>query len=646
MNFYEHKDRARRATRLLLALFALAVAAIVGALGLIVWVAGGGRDAVLWTMGLTTGLILLASLYRTFQLRSAGGRAIASELEGSLVDPTGGDPQRRQLLNVVEEMAIASGVPVPEVYVLEQELGINAFVAGWSPGDAVLAVTRGAVDSLNRAELKGVVAHEFGHMLNGDMRLNMRLIGVLYGIEALALLGQGGMAPSDPSLHGASRRQGGAVVSITLLVIGYAGLVLARWIRAGVSRQREYLADAHAVQFTREPEGVAGALKKVAALHAGLNGNTEKISHMLFASDPVGQLFATHPPLEERIRRMQPYFDPGELEGLGQRVRAKIQRAMRRRAVEEMRHQRTGEDPQPQSPADALAEALGGHPALAQVLGAGALLAAIPGPLVWAARSQARAVELALYLLMHPDPEVRERQLAMIARVRGAEGEARVRELLALEPELRADQRLPLLEMSLPALRRHPRAEREQLTALVEQLIHADGRVAVHEYAMGRLLGRHLQEAGRPALARERGRATLAQHGDAARFLLAVLAHHGHPEDPAAARAALTAGVGVLTGVLPVDVPMPEELSAATSGRAWAGVLDRVLEQLDRLCPRDKDRLIEAMVATVSHGGSAVTAEIELLRVVAASLHVPLPLPGFAEPADAGAAATGVEGAD
>jgi len=643
MNFYEHKDRARRATRLLLALFALAVAAIVGALGLIVWVAGGGRDAVLWTMGLTTGLILLASLYRTFQLRSAGGRAIASELEGSLVDGAGGDPQRRQLLNVVEEMAIASGVPVPEVYVLEQEVGINAFVAGWSPGDAVLAVTRGAVDSLNRAELKGVVAHEFGHMLNGDMRLNMRLIGVLYGIEALALIGQGGVARGHHSLHGASRRQGEGVLSITLLVVGYAGLLLARWIRAGVSRQREYLADAHAVQFTREPEGVAGALKKVAALHAGLNGNTEKISHMLFASDPVGQLFATHPPLEERIRRLQPYFDPGELEGLGQRVRAKIQRAMRRRAVEAMRQQRTGEDPDAQSPAGALAEALGGHPALAQVLGAGALLAAIPGPLVWAARSPARAGELVLYLLMHPDPEVRERQLAMIARVRGAESGAGVRELLALEPEPRAEQRLPLLEVSLPALRRRPRAEREQLTALIEQLIHADGRVAVHEYALGRLLTRYLDEA-RPGVVqhpRERSSATLKQNHDAARFLLGVLAYHGHPDDPAAARAALTAGIGALTGTVPVDAALPAELSAAAAGRAWASLLDRVLEQLDRLRPDDKDRLIRAMVATVGHRGGLVTAEVELLRVMAASLHVPLPLPGFADPGDADAEGAG-----
>ncbi|WP_038053722.1 M48 family metalloprotease [Thioalkalivibrio sp. ALJ1] len=622
MNFFEHQDQAQRRTRWLLALFGLSVLVIVGSLGLMVWAFGGGTEAAAWTMGVTAGLIALASLYRAWQLRAGGGRLIAREMGGVQVDGNPTDPQRRQLRNVVEEMAIASGVPVPEVYVLEQDLGINAFAAGFAPSDAVVAVTRGALDSLDRAELKGVIAHEFGHVLNGDMRLNMRLIGILYGIEILALLGQGGLARRRRRHKGDIAETGGAIVSVTLIVVGYMGLALARWIRAGISRQREYLADAHAVQFTREPEGLAGALKKVAARYAGLNGNTEEITHMLFASDAIGQLYETHPPLLDRIRVLQPHFEPDELEGLRDQLNARVRKAARERAVDGMQHKREGTLPG----GEAVGDALGGHPALTHILGAGMLLAAIPGPLAWTARSEARAVEVVLYLLLNPDFEVREQQLGLIAE---AEGEARaqaVRGLLDAEPSLRADLRMPLLELAFPALRRLAAEERVRLEALVERMIHADGRVAVFEYALGRLLARQLGDVQDPYTASRPRHARLDAHQEGAHYLLALLAHHGHPDDPDAARAALTAGLGELTGALPLDATIPEALSGAGGARAWANVLDRVLDQLDGLRLRDKDRLIRAMAVTAHHGGTVGVAEAELLRVMAASLHVPLPL--------------------
>ncbi|OOC49024.1 M48 family metalloprotease [Thioalkalivibrio versutus] len=622
MNFFEQQEQAQRRTRWLLALFGLAVLVIVGALGLIVWAMGGGTEAIAWTMGITAGLIVLASLYRGWRLRAGGGGLIAQEMGGIRVDGNPADPQRRQLRNVVEEMAIASGVPVPDIYVLEQDLGINAFAAGFASNDAVIAVTRGALDSLERAELKGVVAHEFGHILNGDMRLNMRLIGILYGIEILALLGQGGLARRRRRHKGDMADTGVGVLSVTLIAVGYAGLALARWIRAGISRQREYLADAHAVQFTREPDGLAGALKKVAARYAGLNGNTEEITHMLFASDAIGQIFETHPPLLDRIRTLQPHFEPRDLQRLRDQLNARVRQRAHERAVDGMQREREGRVPG----AEAVGDALGGHPALTHILGAGMLLAAIPGPLAWAARSDARAIEVVLYLLLHADPDVRERQLMMIAEALGeARGEA-VRRLQTAEPALREDLRLPLLELGFPMLRRLSAEERARLQGLVERLIHADGRVAVFEYALGRMLSCQLRDVQDPAAASRPRTATLDAHRQSAHYLLAVLAHHGHPDDPAAARAALTAGIGSLDGALPLAVEIPEALTGAAGARAWANVLDRVLEQLDALRMRDKDPLIRAMVTTVSHGGQVVPAEVELLRVMAASLHVPLPL--------------------
>ncbi|WP_018872165.1 M48 family metalloprotease [Thioalkalivibrio sp. ALJ16] len=637
MNFFAQQDQAHRRTRVLLALFVLAVLLIAGTLGLIVWGMGGTARAIAWTTAITVGLIVLASLYRTWQLRAGGGARIAMEMGGVPLQGNPADPLQRRLRNVVEEMAIASGVPVPAVYILEQDLGINAFAAGFGPGDAVIAVTRGALDSLDRAELKGVVAHEFGHVLNGDMRLNMRLIGILYGIEILALLGQGGLARRRHRRRGDVADTGVGVLSVTLIVVGYAGLALARWIRAGISRQREYLADAQAVQFTREPEGLAGALKKVAARYAGLNGNTEEITHMLFASDAIGQIYATHPPLLERIRLLQPYFDPAELESLRGQLNARVRQAARERAVDGMQREREGRAPG----ADAFGEALSGHPELARLLAAGALLAAIPGPLAWAARSDARAVEVVLYLLLNPDADVRAAQLEMVAEALGEARAQAVRGLLDAEPALAEALRMPLLEMAFPALRRLAPEDRQRLEDLTDRLIHADGRVAVFEYALGRLLSRQLRDLHDPAAAARPGQAALDDHQQAAHYLLAVLAHHGHPEDPAAARAALTAGLGELTGALPMDAAIPEALSGAAGARAWAGVLDRALERLDGLRLGDKDRLVRAMAVTVQHGGRVVTAEHELLRVMAAGLHVPLPLvsAGWGDDAETGSAA-------
>ena len=312
MNFFERQARARRNTTRLVLLFALAVAGIVVAVDLGVLLVFGGEPALLaMSTLLALGVIGIGSLYRMASLRG-GGEAVALQMGGVPVPEDTTDLHLRRLRNVVEEMSIASGVPVPKVYVMEHEAGINAFAAGYSPSDAVIAVTRGALDRLNRDELQGVIAHEYSHILNGDMRLNIRLVGVLFGILMIGLIGRKILQHGGGGVRGRGAMPV-LVGALIALVVGYVGLFFGRLIKAGVSRSREVLADASAVQFTRQTAGLAGALKKIGGLHDGSRlaerAEAEEVSHMLFG-DGTGLrgLFATHPPLLQRIQALEPSF--------------------------------------------------------------------------------------------------------------------------------------------------------------------------------------------------------------------------------------------------------------------------------------------------------------------------------------------------
>src|SRR6478609_3338798 len=326
MNFFERQAAARRNSSRLVLLFALAVVGIVCAVDFAAWLAfgigtrgeSGSAAPLLFVCSvLTLGVIGLGSLYRIASLRG-GGETVALQMGGTPIPADTTDFNLRRLRNVVEEIAIASGVPVPKIFVLEHEAAINAFAAGYSPSDAVIAVTRGALDRLNRDELQGVIAHEFSHVLNGDMRLNIRLMGVLFGILMLALIGR------KILLNGRFSRSKDAApvmfIALALVIIGYVGMFFGRLIKAGLSRQREYLADASAVQFTRQTQGLAGALKKLAGLPEGSklgNSDAEEVSHMLFGQGlRLSSMMATHPPLMERIQALDPSFKPESMQEL------------------------------------------------------------------------------------------------------------------------------------------------------------------------------------------------------------------------------------------------------------------------------------------------------------------------------------------
>ena len=630
MNFFEHQEAARRSSTRLVLLFTLAVAAIVGAVDVVVWLASGSVEAVVAASLLTGAVIGLGSLYRIASLRG-GGAAVAAQLGGTWVPEDTRDPALRRLRNVVEEVAIASGVPVPRLFVLEQEAGINAFAAGYGTADAAIAVTRGALDRLNRDELQAVIAHEFSHILNGDMRLNIRLMGVLFGIMMLSLIGQRILLHA-PSVRGRNSNAS-AVLAVMLaalvaIVIGSLGVFFGRLIQAAVSRQREYLADASAVQFTRQPAALAGALKKIAGLHAGARledrAGAGEVAHMLFAQGfHLAGWMATHPPLLERIRRLDPSFDARQLQALQARWAATPPDGMAEDLA--LGLVAAGDVRPPPLPA-AGAEVEVAPPTVARQVAAPAdddydhahaLAASLDPELCALARRRDSAMAVLAALLLEADPELAGRQRALLAERCGpalAEQAQTVHErhLAGLHPMLR----LPLAALAFPALRQRPRPELDAFLAAADAMVHADGRVSVFEYCLGRLLQVQVREALDPARHARFGRRKAP--GVRAEFatLLAVLAEAGHPGDPDGARRAYLAG---LQRVLPRD-HLPYAPPAA-----GVQALDVVWEPLDALAPPAKQVLVEALVDAVSHDGRVTVAEAELLRTVCAVLHCPLP---------------------
>jgi Zn-dependent protease with chaperone function len=641
MNFFERQAEARKSSRRLVVLFAVAVLLTVVAVdaALFLALAAASDTETLQTQGaaafadeiwpglmagavVTVSIILIATLYRVASLRS-GGDAVARQLGATPVPESTRDPQLRRLRNVIEEIAIASSVPMPDVFVLEQESSINAFAAGYTPNDAAVTVTRGALERLNRDELQGVIAHEFSHVLNGDMRLNIRLMGVLFG---LLVLGVCGRKVLEHSRGGGDSKGAGVFIAMALaiMVIGYVGLFFGRMIKAGVSRSREYLADASAVQFTRQSAGIAGALKKIAGLPAGSKlqaGEAEEVSHMLFG-DGVGysSLFATHPPLFDRILALDKTFRP---ESFGELAR-KWSKSPPVGMDEDVALGLAGDGPRPSVLPGQRAELAVNPVAVASQVGnpasddfrrAGAIHEALPEELREAVGTPSHAMGVVLALLLDGDAAIRARQLAEIAeRIDEATSEAalpRAAQVRALHPMLR----LPLAALAFPLLRRRPRGELERFLQTCDVLIHIDGHVGLFEYCLARLLRRQVIESLDPSRYPAVGKRKLAQCREALAHLFAVIAQHGH-EDAGQARIAYEAGLARTLPGVAFDYRPPQ---------AWIAALDESLATLDAVDATGKQLLVEGLVAAISQDGRVAVAEAELLRVVCAGLHCPLP---------------------
>ena len=622
MNFFAAQDRARTASRWLVIVYLAATALIVAGVTAIVGGALYAADgtgappdpSVLATTAILTALFIVgATLYKTAVLSSGGGK-VAAAMGGTLVSPDTGDPLRRRLRNVVEEMSIASGVPVPEIYVLEQESGINAFAAGFTPGDAAIAVTRGTLELLDRDELQGVVAHEFSHILNGDMRLNIRMMGVLFGVMVLSLIGRMVLRGGYHSGLSSSRGKNAPAVmliGVGLTLLGAIGMFFARIIKAAVSRQREFLADASAVQFTRQTEGIANALKKIGGYSRQSwfqAADPEEVSHMLFAGGiaRLSALFATHPPLTERIQALDPGFRESDYPQIeARRVPADVESG-----------QVSGFAPAAVTTAsvDAITTSVG-QPDPAHIQYARSLRGSIPPLLYDAAHAPEEAFLLAVALALNPGDA--EQQVRLVREQLGDARAALIGDYYEALRTLGPAYRLPLLEIAFPMLKRRPLPQLEFLLRLIRRLLETDGEIDLHEYCLYRVLSAQLGQATEPS-ARAKGNLVGRKAARrAALDLLRIVADHSS-DDPAAQDSAFAAGTRVFGEW--ADSYEPEHDPART-----IEALDHSLDVLGRINSAGRQSMLRAVTATMLHDGRLGLAEAELLRAVCAGLDCPLP---------------------
>ncbi|MEO8811135.1 MAG: M48 family metallopeptidase [Rhodanobacter sp.] len=631
MDFFAQQARVRGSSRRLVALFVLAVIAIVVTIDAVVWLTMGHRPSdgepaasnlplLFGSSVIVLAGIGLSSLFRIMSL-SGGGKVVAESVGAVPVPPDTSDPALRRLRNVIEEVAIAAGVPVPDIYLMAEESGINAFAAGYSPSDAAVCVTQGCLDNLSRDELQGVIAHEFSHVLNGDMRLNIRLMGLLFGILVLAVVGRrviwfgGGRS---------SRRGGGQVwmIGLALMVVGYIGYFFGRLIQAAVARSRESLADASAVQFTRQSDGIAGALKKIAILSEGSQlkvANKHEVAHMLFGeAGSFNALFATHPPLLQRIRALQPGFREQELAQLAASMQREAATPPTEPTVQKPRGPLgvPGMNLPPVLPgvlAAAAAASTANEPAFQR---AGAVHETIPATLAAAIQQPESALCVMLALALSAEAELQSAQRRIVADAFGDDVQQSVQtfagELAALPPIAR----LPLVSLAFPALKQLPDGRQQTLLSALDDLVKVDGRVDLNEYCLVRLLRIQLQEARQPRRAPVDGQKKLPVCRDSLILVCTVVASAGCSDEASARRAWLLAMQQAFPG---------EAIEWSPPPAAWQASFERALDDLDGLSPVAKELVIQSLLRAIQADGQVSVEEAELLRVICASLHCPVP---------------------
>ncbi len=630
MNFFEAQERARVASRWLIVWFSLAIIGVIASLYaaavmIKAWLAAegvpyqGGIDwqdpqLALFVGPAAGGLILVGSLYKLTRL-SAGGSVVARDLGGRAVDPSTTDLLERRLLNVIEEMAIASGIPAPEAWIMDDEDGINAFAAGTDPANAVVGITRGCLERLNRDELQGVVAHEFSHILNGDMKLNMRLTGCIFGLVMIAMLGQILFRIlRHVRIGGDSSKAVGAVVLVigvagaAAWLIGSIGALFARLIQAGVSRQREFLADASAAQFTRYPAGIANALKKIGGFSlqgAIRSSGASEARHLFFAgSDLIRFGFATHPPLESRIRALEPAWN-GEL------LESERETPSNRQAGPvSMLSGAPVASLAPEQASKAL-DSLGKSARIDPHIGS-----AIRGVLQNANigfHSKEEAKVLLYGLLLARDGVAHDNALAVLGETTDPETTFAAKDWHRQLAHRSAAEKLALVDLSLPWLRRMSHHEARAFLGLTRTLIEVDGEISLFEFMLERVLERHVAIGlGLRTVARIQYRSINDLQRETAILLGAFAGQSGDP-------AALDAAAGDYrehTGT---------ELERLDPSECTLDLVADALTRFDQSTPLVKSRILRLCGLASMSDGTLKDGEVELLRAAAEAMGAPLP---------------------
>ena len=624
-NFFEQQAQARSATKKLVLLYVMAVASITGVITFAFHVlvssqssrgvGDTGYEADFVVAFFILVVIAIGTVVRVFQVGSNGVN-VALMLGGVPVDPSTKDFLERRLMNVVEEMSIASGIAVPRVFILPDEEGINAFAAGMRPGEAVVAVTRGTLEQLTRDELQGVVAHEFSHIFNGDMRLNLHLMGVLGGILALATIGRIIMQFTPSRRSSKDDNRGGLVIfGLVLFIVGYIGVFFARLIKAAVSRQREYLADASAVQYTRNPDGIGGALMKIRGFAPASKIRSpyaEEASHMFFGSAlNFSSMFATHPPLEDRIGRVSPSLLAG-----GWVAKPAVTNEQRGLSgnMDAVGFAASGGPAVAAASSASIVDSIGA-PSGRDVQAARNFLDQIPPSIRGLTRSREGAVLLVIALFIESS-EIQPAQAAILSDSLTPDEVAQIHAIrgdLASVGEL---DRLSLLEISIPPLRDLTADSKKMLMKIGNELVHSDGEVDLYEYVALSLLDHQLLRDLRAK--KPRPNLTSERTADDMSMLISAIAYAG-ADDVESAKRAFDTGVLNLAKILYAPAVF-RPLDECT--------LDSIAESIERLSylgPAAQKTVIEACVKTIIYDGTITTKESELLRALCAVLEAPLP---------------------
>ena len=617
MDFFEAQDEARKKTKWLVLWFVLAVIGVVVAVDLLAIALYDGPNQiyiVITASVLTGGIMLAASGYKTTQL-SAGGSVVAEDLGGRLVMPGSADFEEKRLLNIVSEMALASGMPVPQVYLLDHEEGINAFAAGTEPSNAVIGVTRGCLQRLSREELSGVIAHEFSHIINGDMRLNMRLMGLVFGLVVISIIGRG-MVELLRFQGGSSRRnnkEGGNVMLVLfllglgLLVIGGLGSFFGRLIQAAVSRQREFLADASSVQFTRNPDGIVGALKKIGGSEIGSKIKAPKAveaSHMFFSNGGMFNFFLmTHPPLDVRIRAVQKNWD-GKFESS---------------EIKPITANRNTKNEERNGPLDALPGAV----VLGAVSGIGQgerrristgqqLHQGISQRWREAIHDREEAQAVIFGLLLNKDEKFLSKEVSFLEEEAGGEAKELALKWQAEARGLHSARKIALVEMALPTLRSLSPLEYERFRDIMRWLIASDGQVELFEFMIQRVIERHLGSYFERKAFRNIAYHQFDRLLPEANILVSTVSEIG-------------AGCADDAEAAYLEATSDWKDRLDRKGVSSHDELDEALDKFSQASPLVKRQILVACVTAAARDGKLSSREAELLRTIADSIGCPLP---------------------
>lgn len=624
MNFFQHQEKARRKTGLLVVLMSAAVLSLIIitslAISIFMYYLGAHATSVhaynfqqqslmqhitntlqseliLWAAAVVILVVALGSFYKFTQF-SRGGRSVAEALGGRLLDSASQEPDERRVLNVVEEMAIASGNPVPPVYLIAEE-SINAFAAGFTRRDAVIGITRGCLSKLSRDELQGVIAHEFSHIHNSDMRLNMRLTAILHGILLIGLIGY-------YITHGSARNHRGKnnliALGMVLAAIGYAGTFFGNIIKAAVSRQREFLADASAVQFTRNPQGISGALKKIGGyskLSYIQHNHAAEFSHMYFAQGVktfFAQLMATHPPLKQRITRIDknwkgafPNTDTYEAphdEATGFAVRATETSETQVKELEELSQ----------------ASAIRTHIADEKLFH-------IPMELHDASHSAFSARALIYALLLDNSAAINTKQLEVLKAGAHPVTFREMEKLASKVKELEISRYLTLISLCIPALKNLSQQQYRVFKKNLISLIQADDNVSFFEWCLYRIVTSNIEQR------RQKENLALSTCKNEALYLITcTLQLSPHQRREAIYMQTLQ------------DLPWARSVTPAFKDEPIIlAKLDRSLNRLEKLKPLEKPKLLKVILNIMKADGEFNLREQEFFRAIADSLNCPIP---------------------